>query len=496
MSTQDYVTVQSKTGIYIGLDHKDVHVFKGIKYALAPEGAHRFSAPVPTLDSNEVKDATRFSQNALQQGLMAIHSGENCLSLNIWKKSDSEGNRPVLFYIHGGTFIHGSGSESLYDGSILAKTQDIIVVTINYRLGALGFLDFSSKNENCVANPAIHDVIAALQWTHDNIECFGGLSSNITVMGESAGGTLASLLPTTKKAMPLFSKLVLMSGVPTSLLSQNESEKRSNQFLQELQLNCVQDLFHVSPEFLISATSTFMKTSGQGSLSFQPSVDNHLIQDFPTALINSGGSKSMPMLLGNTLDELSVMEHPLFKNHWDFSPALINGFALEDDQLIQTIQSEYDARYDKKESRIHFFSDVLFKLASLFYGEAASQASPVWYYRFDYCPPRMRHIRLGAVHSSDLPLLFGNLHQGVGRMMFGIAGNTTDAELLSKIMQNDLSTFMHSGNLPWQSISSCDFIAKVYDNPIHFDSPIPAELYQLYKKTNYYYRVMNLMHPS
>lgn len=495
MSTQETISVKTMTGIYKGLKHNGVHIFRGIHYALAPEGALRFSAPIPVAHSKEIKDATKFSMNALQQGLLAIHSGENCLSLNIWNKSDSKGNRPVLFYIHGGTFIRGSGSEALYDGSNLARKHDIVVVSINYRLGALGFLDFSSMDENCVANPALHDVITALKWTHDNIECFGGLSSNITVMGESAGGTLASLLPSSDQAMSLFSKLVLMSGVPTSLLNQSESNERSHKFLEEFQLNSVCDLFHVSPEFLVSATSIFMKTSGHGSLSFQPSIDHHHIQDFPTALIKGGFSKTMPMLLGNTLDELSIMEHPLLKNHWDFSPALDNGFALEDDQLIKKIQSEYDALYEKKESRIQFFSDVLFKLACLFYGEAASQASPVWYYRFDYCPPRMKHIRLGAFHSSDLPLIFGNFHQGVGKMMFGFSSNTSEAESLSIIMQKDLTTFMQSGNLPWENLSCDTFIAKVYDHPIHFDSPIPENIYQLYKQTNYYKRTMNLMRP-
>ena len=495
MSSQEFISVKAKTGIYVGLDQNDVHVFKGIHYALAPTVALRFSAPIPVPHSDEIKDATKFSENALQQGLLAIHSGENCLSLNIWKKTGSKGNRPVLFYIHGGTFIRGSGSEPLYDGRILAKKYDILVVTINYRLGALGFLDFSSMETNCVANPALHDIISALKWTHDNIEYFGGSTSNITVMGESAGGTLASLLPTTDKAMSLFSKLILMSSVPTSLLTQIESKERSQKFLDDFQLNSIHDLYHATPEFLITSTTEFIKTSGMGSVCFQPSIDNDLIKDFPTALINCGFSKPMPMLLGNTLDELSVMEHPLFKNHWDFSPVLINGFALEEDQLIKTIQSKYDAIYDKRESRIQFFSDVLFKIASLFYGEVASKESQIWYYRFDYCPSRMRHIRLGAVHSSDLPLFFGNLHHGVGKMMFGITSDTYEADLLSTIMQDDLVTFMQSGILTWQNISNDKFIAKVYDNPIHYDSPIPDELYRLFKETNYYKRIMNQMHP-
>jgi len=124
----------------------------------------------------------------------------------------------VLFYVHGGSFTRGSGRELLYDGTILARDRNIVVVTINYRLGAFGFLDFSFLDDSYIANPALHDLVLALRWTSENIEAFGGDPERLQWPGSPPGGSLVSVLPFLDGVTDLFSRLILSSAIPTSFV--------------------------------------------------------------------------------------------------------------------------------------------------------------------------------------------------------------------------------------------------------------------------------------
>jgi para-nitrobenzyl esterase len=234
-----------------------------------------------------------------------------------------------------------------------------------------------------------------------------------------------------------------------------------------------------------------MKKSNLGSGSFQPSVDHVLISEPPISLLAKGHGKPIPMLIGSTQDELSVIEHPLLKHHWDFSPALQEGLSLENEAFIRKIQSLYNDYYGAKLGRIQFFSDILFKSAGLFYGQAASSKSPVWFYRLDYRPSRMDMTRLGAFHSSQLPLIFGNLKKGLGKAMFGLSRKLDEPKSIAGSMQEDIVRFMENGVLPWQQATPSLQESKIYNDKIQYQPMIPNKLYALLKQTDYYKRTQD-----
>lgn len=463
-----------------------VQVFRGIRYALPPTGGLRFSLPVPVQRTPGVLDASAFSPVAPQSGLLRRFSGGDCLSLNIWRRADAGPRTPVLFYVHGGMFTRGSGREPLFDGRRLARDWNIIVVTINYRLGMLGFVDFSCLNDGWVANPGLHDVVCALRWVHDNIAAFGGDPDTITAAGESAGGSLVSLLPVLEDAGPLLSRMVMMSGIPTGLLPEAVEQQMVHDFLDEHHMSCAEDLLRYSDAQLVALAPAFIRRGGLGAGTFQPTVDGRFLKGFPINLVYRGSYRPVPMLIGNTRDELSVLESPLLRRHWNMGSIVENGIAQEDATVRDTIAALYTQHYARGEGQVQLVTDMIFRTASLFYAEAASRASPVWLYRFDLRPAPMRAARLGAVHSSDLPLIFGNLRQGIGRMMFLGTHDLSRVRALSHDMQQDLVQFLRTGELAWPRVSSDAPIARAYDIPSRLVEFIPHDIYEWYRKTSYY----------
>ncbi|MDR5646949.1 carboxylesterase/lipase family protein [Burkholderia cenocepacia] len=200
-------------GVLEGTSENSVHRFFGIPYAAPPVGDLRWRSPAPPPAWAGARDASRFGPGAIQtvgatSDLRTAARSEDCLYLNIWTKSlDASERMPVMLWIHGGGFIGGAGSEDAFDGTQFAR-RGTVLVTINYRLGALGFLSHPSLG----ANFAVLDCIAALSWIRENIESFGGDASNLTIFGESAGAVLVRMLLSSPLADGLFHKAIMESG--------------------------------------------------------------------------------------------------------------------------------------------------------------------------------------------------------------------------------------------------------------------------------------------
>ncbi len=208
------LTVQTRSGALKGTAGRGARIWKGIPYAKPPVGELRFKAPEPPAPWDGVKHADSFGPVCPQPDDMLSISfsgdipaqSEDCLYLNVFAP-DSEGEKkPVMVWIHGGAFYLGAGSEPLYDGSALAADGDVIVVTLNYRLGPLGFLHLSSIHDAYSANIGMLDQIAALRWVKDNISEFGGDPDNVTIFGESAGGMSIAALMAMSDAKACFIK--------------------------------------------------------------------------------------------------------------------------------------------------------------------------------------------------------------------------------------------------------------------------------------------------
>ena len=215
---QGRTTVDTRLGKITGLTNGNSYTFLGIRYGQAPVGERRFLEPIPAPAWQETYDATTFPNIAMQSqssptgDLSMFEMSEDSLFLNVFTPSTEGANRPVLFWIHGGSFTGGTANE--YDGSTLAEQGDVVVVVINYRLGLLGFLDLSTYADEYAgsASNGIRDQILALQWVRDNIADYGGDRENVTLFGESAGGQSVLSILSAPSANGLYHKAIVHSG--------------------------------------------------------------------------------------------------------------------------------------------------------------------------------------------------------------------------------------------------------------------------------------------
>ena len=217
-------TVSIHQGKLEGDDQGGLSVFKGIPFAAPPVGTRRWLAPEKPASWTGVRDARRFGavnhQNKLMLSALSAfvidgEQSEDCLTLNVWTPALDGKRRPVMVWIHGGAFTIGSGSQALYDGSVLARRGDTVVVTINYRLGPLGFLRLADVTNGKIpssGSEGMLDQVAALEWVRDNIAEFGGDPGNVTIFGESAGGMSVGTLLAMPAARGLFHKAIPQSG--------------------------------------------------------------------------------------------------------------------------------------------------------------------------------------------------------------------------------------------------------------------------------------------
>jgi len=223
--------VETTGGKVKGLNEDGLFIFKGIPYAAPPIGERRWLSPQPVLKWHGVRDASAFGAAPPQLAndslpfenslfLKSEPQSEDCLFLNIWTPGIDKKKRPVMFWIYGGAFVYGSGSQPLYRGDVLAKRGDVVVVTINYRLGVFGFLNLTEVTGGKIpasGNEGLLDMIEALKWVRDNIEAFGGDPGNVTVFGESAGGMSIGCLLAMPAACGLFHKAIMESGTPKAV---------------------------------------------------------------------------------------------------------------------------------------------------------------------------------------------------------------------------------------------------------------------------------------
>src|ERR1700691_5706610 len=238
------VIADTTAGKIAGREKAGVLLFAGIPFAAAPLGDRRFKAPAPHEGWSDVRDATRFGQVAVQVGdsLGALGAApppdwsEDCLFLNVQTPALDGARRPAMVWIHGGAFVNGTGAMPWYDGANFVRHGDVVVVSINYRLGALGWLELGHLDPAYATsgNNGLLDQIAALRWVHDNIDGFGGDPDNVTIFGESAGAMSVGTLLATPAATGLFAKAIAQSGAAHNVSSMEGAVSVTEAFLEEL----------------------------------------------------------------------------------------------------------------------------------------------------------------------------------------------------------------------------------------------------------------------
>ncbi len=316
------VTLATAQGRLIGLRSRGIFEFRGIPYAKPPAGVLRWRMPEPVEAWTEVRNATRFGPvcpqaptpfDTLLGGALSTQS-EDCLYLNVYTPGLGGGRRPVMVWIHGGAFVIGAASQSIYDGRHLAS-REVVVVTINYRLGAFGFLDLSDVSGGRVAGrgaEGLADQLLALDWARRNIEAFGGDPDNVTIFGESAGAMGVAALLASPRSGGLFHKAILQSGAAHIGHDRDSSARVGRAVLDALSLRPEEasGALEAPAGLLVKAQVAVIaaahgREGGQklGRLPFQPTVDGQLLPLRPIEALRQGHARGIPVLVGTTREE-------------------------------------------------------------------------------------------------------------------------------------------------------------------------------------------------
>ena len=475
---KDIFTVKGKNGSFTGMLDNGVAVWKGIPYAKPPVGALRYKKSILIERYESNVDALEYSKCSPQKKFDPKRMSEDCLYLNIWARPDTE-KAPVILYIHGGSFCAGSGSDDSCNGINLSKDHGAVVVSVNYRLGVLGWLDFSSYGDYD-ANCGLSDIINSIKWTYNNIDAFGGDPDNITVMGQSAGAITISALVTMDDVIPYLSKAIMMSSGPTLFVTKEEASSLAAKFISYSGFD-PEKLREKETSDIIEKQIGFTSFCGMGSGTFTIEIDGVNVKRFP---IPAANKKSIPVLMGNTKEEMSFLFIKPIAKSLEIDGIMKSGVSVESDELRKRIPVMYREKYGKRGPSM-MMADLVFRLASTWFAEVYSRYNDIWMYSFEYETVAMRISNLHSFHSSDLPFVFGDFKAGLARYMFLFTWFRKKARKMSSVMQEDFMTFARTGKLDWDKCRGKDTPAKKYNDNISFGQMIPREIKNAYNASEY-----------
>lgn len=474
--------VKTRCGMVKGTADGGVCAWRGIPYAQAPG---RFMPPRPAQPWKDVRSAEEYGASCPQENEKNGVMAEECLFLNIWSPAADGAKRPVMFFIHGGSFAGGSGSEEAYNGANLAGNEDVVVVTVNYRVGILGFLDFSFLEDGFYANCGLYDILEALRWVKENIAFFGGDPENVTAFGQSAGGTAASVLPTLPAARGLFSKCIVMSGGPTLLQSAEEGQRTARAFLKLMNIKDADGLRRIPEGELPAMQREFTARCGLGVGTFRISAGGSLVPEYPIAAARAGMAKGIPLLMGTTREEMSFLAVKPLARAWGLDGIMGAGVSHESEECRECIPNAYHELYGKKRGKALMYSDMIFRMGNVWYAQEYNAHADVWLYRFDYETAAMRVSGLHAFHSSDIPFLFGNFRAGIGKLIFLLSPSKREARELSREMQRDFAAFARTGRADWERCTGTDIPAKHYAKNRRIAPAVDERIRAQYEKTHF-----------
>ncbi len=448
-----------------------VVVFKGIPYAAPPVDALRFKPPEPPKPWDGTLKAFDFRDAAAQpKGDIASASGvvksEDCLNLNVWTPGVDGGRRPVMVWIHGGGFTNGAGSEPLYDGARLAKRGDVVVVTLNYRLGAFGFLylgELGGAEYAQSGNLGLLDQVAALEWVRDNIAAFGGDPGNITVFGESAGSMSTCTLMAIPAAKGLFSRAIAESGALSLIHSTGDAAAVTRQLMQYAGVTDLQGLLSLDTERIVQAESDMIRANPASATVFGPVLDGSVILEPPLHSIAAGSASGVELIIGTNLDEMRLWaaEAPAMAMYplsvvAPFIPKVQAAVGGSADAIASSYKSRRPGATDG-DVTMAVLTDVMFRLPAIRVAEASAKQPKTYMYLFTWSSPAAP--KLGSCHAMELPFVFGNLE---GTRFEALLGEDPPRKL-SDAMQDAWLSFARSGDPGWKPYDLEDRATMVFN---------------------------------
>ena len=414
----DDPVAQTRHGAVRGVRKDGINIFKGIRYG-TDTAQTRFAMPRPPERWKDIKEATEYGSSAPQLGRNESIS-EDCLFLNVWTPGVAdEGKRPIMVYFHGGAYASGSGSSPLYDGHNLATKGDVIVITVNHRLNAFGYLSLGLLNPDLPdsGNSGMWDLVLALQWVRNNAENFGGDPNRIFVFGQSGGGAKIATLMAAPSAEGLFHSAATMSGQQVTASGPLNAKARAESLLEFVGIDPsdTHALLSIPMERLVEGLATNDPVNPSRGLYFGPVLDGRFLARHPFWPSAPKQSAYIPMILGNTKDETrNLIGNKLpeaFDLSWEDLPALLAKHMRCDISPIEVL-STYQSLYpDYSPSDVFFAATTAGRSWRGQVEEAdarAAEAGPTWVYQFDLGSPEDDG-KWGAPHTIDIAFAFDNL---------------------------------------------------------------------------------------
>lgn len=455
-------SVETRFGRIDGVEAARVVAFKGVPFAASTEGAARFAPPEPPRPWSGVYKADGYGPVAPQPEMpgMPILDGlarqsEDCLTLNVWTPACDGARRPVLVWIHGGAFLIGAGSQSLYDGAKLARRGDVVVVTINYRLGPFGFLRLEELTGGRIpasGNEGLLDQIAALCWVRDHIARFGGDPGNVTIFGESAGAMAVAALLVMPAARGLFHRAIAQSGAGHGAREAGDGTRVAAELARLLEIDgsnadawrsLAPARFHA---LALKLGSRVRKGDGgiaPDIMTYQPVVDGNHLPQRPIEAMQAGVGARVPLLIGTTSEEMKFF--PPEREDWGDSDLARRLHELMPVSHGEDLIARYRALDTGASARDLYYAietDRIFRLPALRLAEAAhAHATPAYVYEFTWPSPAMGGA-FGSCHAIDLGFTFGNGIEGLLAVFFGMGPS---AQALADTMMDAWCAFARTG---------------------------------------------------
>jgi para-nitrobenzyl esterase len=482
--SQAALVVKTDKGAVEGALDGSTRAFLGIPYAAPPTGALRWKAPAPHEAWTETRKATTKGMACAQKGSLTSTfdstTGEDCLTVNVWTPdAPASAPLPVLVWIHGGGFVIGSGGDASYDGKNLSAKSGFVVVSLNYRLGPLGFLGLPALKGEVADHPStggygLEDQRAALEWVKANIAAFGGDPANVTLFGESAGGASTCMHLVSPKSKGLFQRAIIESGPCDLVNSVTSATTYGDQLAEALGCKAAPDVLACmrgkTVEEIIKAEPANTTIAGE---TWYPSVDGWNLPDLPSKLVAAGSFEKMPTIFGTNADEGSLFiqlggpaamipDEAAFEK---FAEANIPGHGVE-------IVAHYPtATYGTaQKAATAAITDGTFTCATRRAARAFSKAGAATYlYHFTYVPEDALLDGLGSFHSAEIKYVLGNPGQLQPQPL------TADEKVMSAAMMGYWSRHADKGDPNGEGAFAWPKYDATTDEDIVFDLKISKE---------------------
>ncbi len=484
--TQPGKTVKTKYGAVRGLLRDGVQQFWNLQYGAPTSGIRRFQPPQAPAAWTGVQDHFQVGTRCFQQPgagepapvVLAMNrlepESEDCLRLNVFTPGTDNKARPVMVWMHGGGFTSGSGNYLIYDGTYLAKKEDVVVVSVTHRLNIFGFLhlaDLGGEQWAGATNAGMQDLVAALQWVKDNIAQFGGDPDRVTIFGQSGGGSKTTTLMAMPAAKGLFHRAIAQSGAALRGITASDASAATERWLARLNINSKQleRLQSLTPQQIQEALYAQPAIPGLGS---GPVIDGKVIPRHQWDPAAPDFSASVPLLAGSVATENGWLGPPPFElTDTELLSLFTSGLANKDTSQGQRLLDLYRSHYPQLRNRMLWLTAEADnsrrrnaqQLNTL---KHAQGKAPSWLYYFNWFSP-VHDNRMGSYHTLDIPFVFNNVDVGAS-----MTGAGKERYQLAHVMSAAWAAFARTGNpdhadMPhWPAFNPTDYPTMVFGNEV------------------------------